>query len=160
MKKANAWAAMTMAVGLVAVMTSAAAAQDPANGKMLVVSETIQLESESLVASDGTTQSIIKRFLVPFRGLVRVEWKVRKTAAGNAAAFVFVESALESCIGATNQNTESTTFVTGFCALRVATGDVVQVWVQGSNDSSNALLKDVRLLYDVKPGNAVGKVLP
>jgi hypothetical protein len=146
-----------------AILTTGSAqdarAVDPANGKMLALSNVQRLASDAEVASAANIPSSAKRFLVPFRGFVKVRWQV-KSSNGGTQVNVNVGSAVDACFSGPNQSTDSADYVQGSCALRVATGDIVEVTVASSAMGTNGLLRNVRLFYDVIPGNAVGKVLP
>lgn len=161
---AFAWLAIPAAV-------TSANAQPNDNGRVLVASNVVKLESLALVSGSGFVGSIPKRFLLPFNGVVRVKWKVRSGTAGKSA-FVSIVSQLGPCdIGITNQITTSTAFVNGKCDIRVVQGDIVTVSVNGTAGFHNSIttiftpdsagfMKDVTVSFNVQNGTGLGKVLP
>ena len=164
MRKRTAWlplSAAFVALALIAVdRAHAQEAIDPANGKMLVASLTLQLASDEEVQSNTFLTSAAKEFLMPFSGRVRVQWKV-KSGASSETASMTVGSSLEQCFSAKNQSNDTTSYRTGHCFVRVLAGDTVRVTVHGEFLSmSDGFMRDVRIFYDVKPGNGLGKVLP
>lgn len=142
-----------------AVTSANAQAND--NGRVLVASNVVKLESLALVSGSDFFGSIPKRFLVPFNGVVRVKWKVRSSVAGKSV-FVTVTSAVGPCdSGIVNQTTTSTTFVDGRCNIRVAQGDIVNVKVNtGTLPDTTGFMKDVTVSFNVQNGTGIGQVLP
>jgi hypothetical protein len=146
------------------------AARPNDNGRVLVASNVLKLASPGEVSGTGFFGGTAKRFLVPFNGVVRVKWKIKTDASGQPAS-IGVTSAVETCIAGTNLSTTSQTYVEGSCDLRVVAGDIVYVTVKGSQPfpanpldpplpPTTGFMQDVRLFYDVKNGNGLGKVLP
>jgi len=138
-------------------MASGASAQLNDAGRALVASNTLRLSADTL-RTGGTT--LVKEFIVPYAGVVRVKWEMRSGAAGKTATAI-IASAIDAC---TSTNS-TTTFQMEQCDLRVVAGDSVKAHAQGEFVSmpvpgfSPTAMRNVRVYYNVVNATGTGKVV-
>jgi hypothetical protein len=122
-------------------------------GRALVVSSNLRLSSEPETSSEGA----IKAFIVPYAGVVRVELQLKSD--GTNYAQVDITSQIANC----NKFTQSTSYQTFTCNLRVVAGDRVQAQVFGQSlgggSYSEASIRRMRLFYNVVNSSGVSKIL-
>ena len=126
-------------------------------GRVLVASNTLQLSADTERSSSD--DDILKKFVVPFAGTVRVRWQSKSD--GSAPVLVLVESALGSVTppDICGFYTESTTYQWQACTLRVLEGDVIEVRA-GAASGTLISLRNVRVYYDVVNNPGTIKKLP
>jgi hypothetical protein len=142
-----------------AVLAGAASptwAQTNNTGRALVVSNILQLSADT----ERCSAPVLKQFIVPYGGTVRVRWFLKKSGADGPVT-AFVGSVINGCEPVI---TSSTTYEAHFCDLRVLAGDTVSVSGQGTFDPNTMLfsvpcLKNVRIYYNVINANGLGRVI-
>jgi hypothetical protein len=143
------------AVVLLFVTPTGAFAQTADAGRALVASDNLKLSADT--PRSGAEPKVVKRFIVPYAGVVRIRWQVRSD--GIHKAYSFVTSQIDSC---PIRTTTLDTFQSFACNLRVVGGDIVEVSAEGQQDPgySNWHLRRVRLFFDVVNASGKGRTLP
>ena len=117
-------------------------------GKVLVPSNALQLRADTERSS--SSEGMLKKFIVPYAGRVRVRWQLKTD--GSAPANVIAQSVMEHCAA----TTYSTTYEQGSCHLRVLEGDYIEVRSYAAA-GTRVSVRNVRLYYDVvdNPGTMI-----
>jgi hypothetical protein len=108
----------------------------------------------------GSDFTLVKQFIVPYAGVVRVKWQLKSD--GSHDAFAFVESQIDSC---PVSSTTLATFETFSCKLRVVAGDLIEVTVRGEQVNidpvafSTGSVRRGQLFFDVVNSSGQGKTL-
>ena len=143
------------AVLLVTGTTHAHAAEGP--GRALVASNVLKLSADTQRSAQAF--GILKEFIVPYAGKIRVRWQIKSGDSGKQASLV-VTSRIENC----TDNTTLTTYKAGQCDIRVAAGDLVQFVLSGTPDinppfiTSTAFVRNARVYYNVVDATGLGAV--
>ncbi len=122
------------------MVATSAFGQTNDTGKVLVPSSALQLRADTERSS--SSEGMLKKFIVPFAGKVRVRWQLKTD--GSAPANLLAQSVMEHCAA----TTYSTTYQPGSCLLRVLEGDYIEV---RSYAAAGTLVsfRNVRVYYDV-----------
>jgi hypothetical protein len=151
-------ATLSSAAVLSFVITTGASGQTADVGRALVVSDRLRLSADT--TRSGSDFTLVKQFIVPYAGVVRVKWQLKSD--GSHDAFAFVESQIDSC---PVSSTTLATFETFSCKPRVVAGDLIEVTVRGEQVNidpvafSTGSVRRVQLFFDVVNSSGQGKTL-
>ena len=138
------------------VITTGASGQTADVGRALVASDVLKLAADTARSSGEVT--LVKQFLVPYAGVVRMKFELKSDGTHTATAFV--ESQIDSC---PLSQTTLATFQSFTCDLRVVVGDVVQISVGGEQDGatfSTGVVRRARMFFNVINASGSGTTLP
>jgi hypothetical protein len=141
---------------LIATGASGQTAEAPLSdvGRALVVSSNLRLSGDT-ERSSGGVPTLVKQFLVPYAGAVRLTFQLKSSNAAQDATAI-VSSQIDSrCI----KKTKLLAYVNFTCTIRVVAGDIVEVRVQGSFSPSTGFVKNARVFYNVVDSSGLGKTL-
>jgi hypothetical protein len=126
-------------------------------GRTLVASNVLKLAADTARSTGEAT--LVKQFLVPYAGMVRVKWELKSD--GTHTAFASVGSQIDTC--PISENTLAT-FQSFSCDLRVVVGDIVQISAGGQNIApdtfSTAVTRRARVFFKVVNASGKGITLP
>jgi hypothetical protein len=147
--------AVLVAAAILCAGAPEASAQSNDTGRALAASNTLKLSADTTECG-SQTHTLVKEFIVPYAGTVRVRWQLNSDGSSGAQAIATIQSSINSCGSATTD----TAFQAATCVLRVAKGDSVKIFVEGTFNgvtftNSTACIRNVRIHYDVI--NALGK---
>jgi hypothetical protein len=142
---------------LSSVIATGAFGQTADIGRALVASNVLKLSADT--ARSGGSPTTVKELFVPYGGVVRVKWQLRSNDTDTGMATI--TSATDSC----NSQTTHLAFQQFTCDLHVASADIVKVQVSGQIHTmptigfSTAVVRNVRIYYNVVNSTGLGKVL-
>jgi hypothetical protein len=110
-------------------------------GRALVAANVEQILDATAAASH---QSVLRAFIPPYSGTVRVKWDAR-SRDGTVVVVAAVVKSLDSC----SQQTTNTAYVSQSCDLRVTGGMPVMILASPDDSANTAYLKNVSLNYKV-----------
>jgi hypothetical protein len=135
------------AVILSSAFATCASGQTSDIGRALVVSDNLRLSADT--PRSGGASTPVKEFIVPYAGVVRVEFQLKSDGSHFATASV-VSLIDTSC----DRFTKAATYKD----LRVA-GDSVRAQAFGESDVVSLSIRNVRVFYDVVDSTGLSKIL-
>ena len=149
-------ATLLSSIVLSSTIATAAISQTNDTGRALVASNVLRLSANT---ERSGFQTPAKKFIVPFRGVVRVRWQMKSDGSGQLATANIVSS-IDSC----TSGTVAPTYQPGACNLRVVAGDLIEVSASGTMHPttfifSDAFIRNVRVFYNVVNNPATGVTL-
>lgn len=121
------------------------------SGRALVASNALKLSADT--ERSGITTPV-KKFIVPFAGIVRVRWQVKSDGSGGK-----VDANISSSIDNCTSSTTAATYQQGQCNLRVVAGDLIDVTASSflGMSGATAFINNVRVFYNVvnNPGTGI-----
>ena len=133
------------AIAAIAVLSPASAGKALAlegPGRTLQPANLLQAKNDPVISATG--DRVLRAFIPPYPGTVRVRWDVR-SSDGSLVFSAAVVDHLSNCI----QNTTSKAFAAKVCDLRVAPGMPLYVYASPDSATNTALLRNVRVYYRV-----------
>jgi hypothetical protein len=137
-------------------VTSAFALDGP--GRALVASNTLQVANNPVTSSSARGSGVVRAFIPPYSGTVRVKWELRSGNGTAVNAYVSVAH-IGECSGATVM---STTPVSQTCDIRVLGGFPVVINAYPQDSMNIVYLRNVSLSYTVldSDGKAIAFEVP
>jgi hypothetical protein len=147
---------------VIIMMMGGAVAQTEGPGRALIPSNVLRLSADTLRSG---TFGVVKQFIVPHPGIVRLRYQFRSDGNGPQTVSVTVTTAIEGTNdGACSASTTLTTFQQKVCDIKVVAGDRVRIFATGVDNieppgSSKIFIRNVRLFWNVVDATSTGSVL-